>query len=69
LFGLGVPELVIILVIILIIFGPSKLPQLAKSIGQGVKALRTASSEEETDAKAEAKKNEEDVKEKSKEDS
>jgi sec-independent protein translocase protein TatA len=67
LFGLGVPELVIILVIILIIFGPSKLPQLAKSIGQGVKALRKASSEEETDAKAEATKNEDDVKEKSKE--
>lgn len=66
-FGLGVPELVIILVIILIIFGPSKLPQLAKSIGQGVKALRKASSEEETDAKAEATKNEDDVKEKSKE--
>jgi sec-independent protein translocase protein TatA len=69
LFGLGVPELVIILVIILIIFGPSKLPQLAKSIGQGVKALRKASSEEETDAKTEAAKNEDEVKEKSKEDS
>jgi sec-independent protein translocase protein TatA len=67
-FGLGVPELVIILVIVLIIFGPSKLPQLAKSIGQGVKALRKASSEEETDAKKEADKADEATKEKSKDD-
>jgi sec-independent protein translocase protein TatA len=67
-FGLGVPELVIILVIILIIFGPSKLPQLAKSIGQGVKALRTASTEEETDAKKEADKADASTKEKSKDD-
>lgn len=67
-FGLGVPELVIILVIVLIIFGPSKLPQLAKSLGQGVRALRKASSEEETDAKKEAEKADAETKEKTKDD-
>jgi sec-independent protein translocase protein TatA len=38
--GLGVPELVIILVILLLIFGGKKLPELAKSVGSSVKELR-----------------------------
>jgi sec-independent protein translocase protein TatA len=38
--GLGTPELIIILVILLLLFGGSKLPQLAKSIGSSVKELR-----------------------------
>lgn len=39
-FGLGTPELVIILVIILILFGPKRLPQLGKSLGKTMKAIR-----------------------------
>jgi sec-independent protein translocase protein TatA len=38
--GLGTPELVIILVILLLLFGGAKLPQLAKSIGSSVKESR-----------------------------
>jgi sec-independent protein translocase protein TatA len=38
--GLGWQELVIVLVIILIIFGAGKLPEIAKSLGQGVKEFR-----------------------------
>lgn len=53
-FGLGIPELVIILVIILIIFGPSKLPQIGKAVGEGMRALKRSSSEEEQEAKKEA---------------
>ena len=39
--GLGVPELVIILVVVLLIFGPKNLPKLGSAIGKGVKSLRT----------------------------
>ena len=39
--GLGWQELMIVLVIVLIIFGAGKLPQVAKSLGQGVKEFKT----------------------------
>lgn len=39
-FGLGTEELILILVIVLVLFGATKLPQLAKSLGQSVKELR-----------------------------
>lgn len=38
--GLGTTELIIILVIVLVLFGPKRLPQLGKSIGKGVRQLR-----------------------------
>ena len=41
---IGFPELIIILVIALIIFGPGKLPSLGKSIGQSIKEFKKASS-------------------------
>lgn len=41
--GLGWQELVIVLVIIMIIFGAGKLPEVARSLGQGVKEFRQES--------------------------
>lgn len=44
-FGLGVPELLIILVLILVLFGASKIPDLARSLGKGVSEFRKAQKE------------------------
>ena len=39
-FGMGMPELILILVVVLIIFGPKNLPKLGASLGKTVKSLR-----------------------------
>ena len=39
-FGLGVPELLVILLIIVVIFGASKLPQLGRGFGEGIRNFR-----------------------------
>ena len=62
--GLGVPELVIILVIVLIIFGPRKLPDIGKALGSSLRELKKSAADkeeeaEEKDEKVAAKKEEE----------
>ena len=40
--SLGLPELLVILLIVIIIFGANKLPQLGKGVGQGLRNFREA---------------------------
>jgi len=43
-FGLGAPELIAILLVALVIFGPKKLPELGKSLGHGIREFRRGTS-------------------------
>ena len=57
-FGLGVWEIVIILVIVILIFGVNKIPQLGRGLGEGIKNFRSAmkSGQEETEKNTKADK-------------
>ena len=52
-FGLGIPELIVIFVITLVVFGPKKLPDLGKSIGRAMAEFKKAQQEFQESIKSE----------------
>ena len=57
--NLNMGELLIILLVVLLLFGAAKIPQLMKSMGQGINEFKKGIKEGEKDAEAEAKKEKE----------
>ena len=47
-FSIGVPELILILIIGLVVFGPGKLPGVGKALGQSIKEFKQANSDDKT---------------------
>jgi sec-independent protein translocase protein TatA len=53
---IGWPELIILLVVVLIVFGPGKLPDIGNAIGRGVREFRKASTDLEESIRGDTKK-------------
>ena len=46
-FGIGVPELIVIFLVALVVFGPGKLPDVGKSLGEAIRGFKKAVNEPE----------------------
>lgn len=55
LFGMGAPELIILLVVVMVLFGGKKLPELAKGLGKAKREFKKASEEDDEDEAPKAK--------------
>ncbi|HET6363768.1 MAG TPA: twin-arginine translocase TatA/TatE family subunit [Nitrospirota bacterium] len=55
-FGLGMPELIVILIIVLVIFGASRLPQLGEGLGKAIKGFKKGISDSNESTKESEKK-------------
>ena len=53
-FGIGLPEMGLIMIVALLVFGPKKLPEIGRSLGKALKGFQDASKEFETEFKKEA---------------
>ena len=61
-FGIGLPEMAVILIVALLVFGPKKLPEIGRSLGKAMRGFQDASRDFEKKKKKEAQQIEESVK-------
>ncbi|HLO88330.1 MAG TPA: TatA/E family twin arginine-targeting protein translocase [Nostocaceae cyanobacterium] len=61
-FGIGLPEMAVIMVVALLIFGPKKLPEIGRSLGKTIRSFQEASNEFQNEFKREAEQIEQAVK-------
>ena len=61
-FGIGLPEMAVIMVVALLVFGPKKLPEIGRSMGKAIRGFQDASQEFQDEFKKEASQLEEVVK-------
>jgi sec-independent protein translocase protein TatA len=61
-FGIGLPEMAVIMVVALLIFGPKKLPEIGRSLGKTIRSFQDASNEFQNEFKKEAEKLDQPVK-------
>ena len=62
-FGIGLPEMALIMILALLIFGPKKLPEIGRSMGKAIRSFQDASKEFENEFKKEAERLEQTVNE------
>jgi sec-independent protein translocase protein TatA len=55
-FGIGMPELIVIFVVALVVFGPGKLPDVGKSLGEAIRGFKKAVNEPEKSSSEESEK-------------
>ena len=60
-FGIGLPEMALITIVALLVFGPKKLPEIGRSLAKTLRSFQDASKEFENEFKKEAQKIEESV--------
>ena len=53
-FGIGLPEMAVIMVLALLVFGPKKLPEIGRSMGKAIRGFQDASKDFEAEFKREA---------------
>jgi len=61
-FGIGLPEMAVIFVVALLVFGPKKLPEIGRSLGKAIRGFQEASNEFQSEFKREAEQLEQAVK-------
>lgn len=61
-FGIGLPEMALIFLVALLIFGPKKLPEIGRSLGKAIRGFQEASKEFESEFKREAQQLQDSVK-------